>query len=309
MFKFVHSLKHFFDKTIWSVDFKALSWHKKLLIYSCRVLVIIVTEFSKHKLPVRSTALAYTTLLSIVPLLAVSLSIFKAFGGLEKAAGPIQDFLLSNLATGNGNTAVVYFQQFIESYQSAQIGLVGFILLIFTVIALLTSIEKAFNDIWMVQKQRPFIQRVTVYWSMITIGPILLALSLSITSALQSHTLVNNILGLTGAQQFFIAKLPWVTTFALFTSLYMIMPNTKVRFRSAIIGGVIGGALWEVAKIGYTIYAAQAVVYSKIYGALGIIPIFLIWIYYTWVVVLIGAQIAFADQHFKEFKRSKGSER
>lgn len=302
MFAVFHKTKVYCNETIWKLDWKLLSWQQKITVYFLRVISIIVKGFGEHLLPVRATALAYTTLLSLIPLLAVSLSLFKAFGGMEKMKEPIQDFILKNLATGAGNTAVEYIGSFIDSYQSATIGLVGFLFLTLTVVALLTTIEKTFNHIWGITKHRAFIPRFTVYWSIITIGPVLLGISLSVTSALQSHKLVHEVLALSGMEHFLVAKIPWLITFVMFTAMYMIMPNTKVKFRSALVGGIIGGALWELAKIGYTIYVAKVVNYSKIYGSLGMIPILLIWIYYTWVVVLIGAELSFADQHFNTYR-------
>ncbi|MDO8462486.1 MAG: YhjD/YihY/BrkB family envelope integrity protein, partial [Deltaproteobacteria bacterium] len=210
---------------------------------------------------------------------------------------------------GTGDTAVTYLDQFIENFQAGAVGLIGFLLLILSTISVLTTIEQVLNNIWGVPKSRTFIRRFTSYWTIITIGPVLLGISLSVTGALQNNKLINDILALSGAQKFLISKIPWLTTYCLFTALYLIMPNTKVRFRSAILGGVIGGSLWEIAKYGYTLYATQVVSNYKVYGSLGMVPIFLVWIYYTWLVVLIAAQIAYADQNVHSFGREKKSAR
>lgn len=296
-------IRLFFAKTLWDIDPTQCRWFQRPFLYVGRFSTIIVSGFEKHKLTIRASALAYTTLLSIVPLLAVMLSLFKAFGGLEKSLDRIQHFILENLAAGSGTAVMDYLDHFIDSYHSGAMGLIGFSLLILSVIALLATIEKAFNDIWEIPKKRPFVRRFTVYWSMITIGPLLLALSLMVTGLLQSNKLVHEVLALSGREQFLLARVPILTTWALFTGLYLIMPNTNVKIRSALVGGIIGGSLWELAKYGYTIYAAKALVYSKIYGSFGIIPIFLIWIYYTWVVVLLGALITYADQHVHVYKK------
>ncbi|MBI2500925.1 MAG: YihY family inner membrane protein, partial [Deltaproteobacteria bacterium] len=190
----------------------------------------------------------------------------------------------------------------IENYRSGTVGGIGFFLLILSLVSLLSSIEKAFNDIWGISKSRTFIRRFTTYWTLITIGPILLGLSLTMTGALQSNQLITQVLSLSGYQQFFISKIPWLVTWGLFTVLYLVMPNTQVRFGSALVGGIVGGSFWEVAKWGYALYASKVVTYSAVYGSLGIIPIFLVWIYYTWLVVLIGAQITYANQNIYTFK-------
>ncbi len=295
----------FFSDQLWRIDEQGLRWWRRWALYSARLSSIVVSGYSKQNLPVRATALAYTTLLSLVPLLVVTFSLFKAFGGLAKVMDPIENLVLNNLATGSGTMVVDTLQKFIQSYRSGTVGLVGLGMLILTVLSLLTTIERTFNDIWGIPKKRGFVQRFTVYWTLMTIGPILLGISITVTGALQSNRLVTQILSLSGGETFFISKIPWLTTFALFTVLYLVMPNTKVRFRSALIGGIFGGALWEIAKYGYTLYASRVVSYSKIYGSLGIIPIFLVWLYYTWIVVLIGCLVTFADQNIHTYKKEK----
>ncbi|MBI1909749.1 MAG: YihY family inner membrane protein [Deltaproteobacteria bacterium] len=295
-------MKTFFTQTLWEMDTPILRWYRRIPIYLARLVATVVKGYRQNKIPVRATALAYTTLISIVPFLAVTFSLFKAFGGLNQAMEPIKRFVLSNLATGTGDAAITYLDQFIENFRSGAVGLVGFMLLILSVISVLATIEQAFNDIWGIPKSRTFIRRFTSYWTIITIGPVLLGISLSLTGALQSSRLVNDILSLSGAQRFLIAKIPWLVTFGMFTALYLIMPNTKVRVRSALLGGIIGGSLWEVAKWGYTLYATQVVSTYKVYGSLGMVPIFLVWIYYTWVVVLVGALVAFANEHLHQLK-------
>ena len=298
-------VRNFFSQTVWEIDTIALSRWRRLLLYLARVGAIMVQGYGKNLLPVRATALAYTTLLSIVPFLAVAFSMFKAFGGMEKATEPIKAFILSNLTTGTGSAAVQYLDQFIENFRSGAVGLIGFVLLILSIIGVLASIEKAFNDIWGIPNTRPFIRRFTTYWTLITIGPIFLGISLSITGALQSNQLVTQILSLSGAEKFLVGKIPWLVTWGLFTALYLVMPNIRVKVRAALLGGIFGGTLWEIAKYGYTLYAAKVVTQYKVYGSLGIVPIFLVWIYYTWLVVLLGAQLTYADQHVSGLK-SKG---
>ncbi|MBI2082918.1 MAG: YihY family inner membrane protein [Deltaproteobacteria bacterium] len=297
--------KSFFQAEIWEIDLKTLRWFKKIPLYLCRVGLIVHQGYQKKMVPVRATALAYTTLLSLVPFLAVTFALFKAFGGLEKSAEPIKALILSNLATGTGTAVTGYLDQFIENFRSGAVGLIGFFLLILSVVGVLATIEKAFNDIWEIPQSRSFIRRFTTYWTLITTGPVLVGVTLTVTGALQSSKLVNQILALSGAEKFFIGKIPWLITWGMFTGLYLIMPNTKVKIRSALMGGVIGGTLWEIAKYGYTLYATRIIKNYAFYGSLGMVPIFLIWIYYTWLVVLIGALLAHADQNVHSYKPQK----
>jgi len=298
-------IQYFVSTGIWDLNYEKAPWQKRLAINCFRILSMIAHGASEHKLLVRSTALAYTTLLSIVPLLAVSFSLFKAFGGLEGAMGKIQTFIISNLTPGTGENITQYLDQFISRYHSGAVGGIGFLALLLTVIALLTSIERAFNEIWGIQKNRSFIRRVTSYWALITIGPVLLGLSITITASLQASGIVQGVLGSSGLDRFLVGKLPYLVTFFLFSTLYLIMPNTKVTVKSAAIGGVVGAFLWEIAKWGYTLYAANMITDSKIYGSLAALPLFLVWLYYSWIVVLIGAEVAFAHQNIQTYKYEK----
>ncbi len=298
-------VKTFFTTTLWEIDTLTLSRWRRFALYLARIGAVMVQGYQKNRLPIRATALAYTTLLSIVPFLAVAFSLFQAFGGLDKSMEPIQRFILSNLTTGTGSDAVNYLNQFIENFRGGVVGLIGFVLLILSVVGLLSSVESAFNDIWGIASSRAFIRRFTTYWTLISIGPVFLGTSLSVTGALQSNQLVTQILSLSGGEKFLIGKIPWLITWGMFTALYLIMPNSRVKFRSALLGGIVGGTFWEIAKYGYTIYATQVVSHYKVYGSLGMVPIFLIWIYYTWLAVLLGAQLTYADQHVSGLK-SKG---
>lgn len=297
--------KSFFQEGVWEVDLNSLRWFKRLPCYFCRIGLIVWRGYKQKMIPVRATALAYTTLLSLVPFLAVTFALFKAFGGLEKASEPLKAMILSNLATGTGDVVAGYLDQFIENFRSGAVGLVGFVLLILSVVGVLATIEKAFNDIWEIPQSRAFIRRFTTYWTLITTGPVLIGVTLAVTGALQSSKLVNQILSLSGAEKFFIAKIPWLITWGMFTGLYLIMPNTRVKIRSALMGGIIGGTLWELAKYGYTLYATRIIKNYAFYGSLGMVPIFLVWIYYTWLVVLIGALLAYADQQVNTCKPPK----
>jgi membrane protein len=297
--------RSFITNGIWDLNYEKAPWYQRLSIYLLRIISMIAYGASEHKLLVRSTALAYTTLLSIVPLLAVSFSIFKAFGGLEGSMGKIQTFIISNLTPGTSETITTYLNQFMARYHSGAVGGVGFVVLLLTVIALLTSIEKAFNEIWGIQKNRGFIRRFTSYWALITIGPVLLGLSITITASMQSSDFIHTVFGGSGLDKFLFGKVPYLVTIILFTVLYLIMPNTKVHLKSAFVGGVVGAFLWETAKWGYTLYAANMITYSKIYGSMAALPLFLVWTYYSWIVVLIGAEVAFAYQNIQTYKYEK----
>ncbi|MBI4042646.1 MAG: YihY family inner membrane protein [Deltaproteobacteria bacterium] len=289
------------ESHLWVVREEAHAWWVDLAFHIARVFYLVISGFFKNRCIIRATALAYASLLSIVPLLAVVFFLFHAFGGLSKVAEKIKPFIFENLAAGSGQIVYEQITQFIENVHANTIGAIGILVLIITAIGLMTAIEAAFNEIWGVKKQRSLGQRYTLYWSMLTLGPLLLAVSISLTTAFQSTQFVQKILSLPYVAKIVISAMPILTSWLAFFILYYAIPNTPVKIRSAGISALVGGSLWELAKWGYALYAAKVVTYHTIYGSLGAIPIFLIWLYVAWVIVLIGAEVAFADQNVKTY--------
>ncbi len=300
-----HKLAVFFEETIWDFD-TDVPWWKDVFFYASRLCYLVVRGITKNKSAIRATALAYTTLLSIVPLIAVMLAFFKAFGGLSKVESILEPVILNNLTTGSGETVKKYLVEFTSNLHAGALGIVGFIFLILTVIGLLSTIEAAFNDIWGVRQSRTWIKRFNAYWTIVTLGPLFVAFSIGLTASFQSSTFVKAYLS-TGLLQYFLMVAPYLFTWVTFTLLYAYIPNTRVRFRSALLGGVFAGTLWEIAKYGYTVYAAQSTTYATIYGSLSALPVFLVWLYVTWLIVLIGAEVAFADQNSKTYRQEAHS--
>lgn len=291
-------ITHFLEETIWEVDKKYPFW-KEVFYYLFRLCYLVLRGITKNKSAIRATALAYETLLAIVPLIAVMLAIFKAFGGLAQIEERLKPFIVSNLAAGTGEVVQKYLLEFTEKIH-AGLGVVGFAFLILTVIWLLSTIEAAFNDIWGVQKSRSFLKRFSSYWTIVTIGPIFIAFSVGLTTALQTSPLIQPYLSYSFMRGF-LTFLPHLVIWAMFTLVYIYIPNTHVRFRSALIGGILAGTLWELTRYGYTIYATHTETYKSIYGSLGTLPLFLIWLYLSWAIVLIGAEISFADQNIQTY--------
>ena len=184
------------------------------------------------------------------------------------------------------------------------IGVVGFAALLYTSISLLTSIEKVINRIWGIQTHRPLGRRLIVYWAFLTMTPILLAASLSMTTFVQSNAAY---VWLTTHVPFFgkatLLLTPYVVAWILFTVFYTFMPNTRVHPGAAFMGALISGSAWEGMKTVYFWYNTHFITNFKFYGALGTIPIFLLWVYLSWIIVLFGAEVAFAAQHVNTYKR------
>ncbi len=245
----------------------------------------------------QAAALTYFTLLSIVPLLAVIFSLFKAFGGLNRLQAQVQDVILDYVAAGNKAQVSEYFDKFITNVHATAIGAVGVASLLVVGVLLLGNVEKSFNKIWQVPRPRSIFQKLPIYWSMITLGPILLGVSLTLSATLWNSAVVTWLMEVMPQGRHFLKLVPVAATWVAFTFLFLIMPATKVTFKAAIISGVVSGTLFECLKWLYALIATRFFSYNAIYGSLGAIPILIIWFDWAWRVVLLGAQLGYVVQH------------
>jgi len=244
-------------------------------------------EFDNERCFSRAAALAYTTLFSLVPLLAVSFAIFAAFPVFSEVSNKVQQLIFDNFVTTSAQTIHDYLLSFIE--QTAHLSIVGMIFLLITAVLLVFSMETVFNDIWKVKTRRHGVAAFLLYWAVITLIPIVVALLTVITTYAMSFTLLE----VSVVKQGFFMILPYVVTFMAFLLLYYSLPNCRVPFSSAAIGGIIATALLEVAKYGFSVYTTNLANFKLIYGALAIIPIFLMWLYVVWLIILFGAVIGY----------------
>ena len=274
---FVHFFTNLFSVKIWESDLETLPIGKRLIIYLARLFYLVTRGFVKNKNLIRATALAYTTLLSLVPLFAVMFSLFKVFGGFERFGEKIHPFLYRFFNIAEGSPIYQKLWEYVDKVHAGAIGIVGSLVLIIAAISLFITMERSFNEIWGVQKGRPWTKKFTNYWTLITIGPLFFALSVWIQA-------------------------PVLILIIFITFLYMYVPYTSVKFKSALIGGTVAGLLLEGARALYALYTVNYVGYEKIYGAVAAIPLFLIWIEIGWFIVLIGTEIAFADQNMKRYR-------
>ena len=259
--------------------------------YSCFKFIILIledtlTQIKEAQLLMMSSSLAYTTILSIIPLLAVSFAVFQAFGGMEKVYGVIEPLILSNLAESAGHEAIDVLRSFITNIHAGVLGLTGFIGLMITTMSLLLSVEKAINKIWQTKISRHIFHRIAIYWFIITVGP--LALSIAVGLATSQDIPIWNILP-HGSGLYAIA-------IGIFFSVFKWTPQIKVDQRCALIASVITAMVWNLARAGYSFYTSHVLTYSKIYGSLGAIPILLLWIYILWTIVLSGVALTVALQ-------------
>ncbi|MCM2341823.1 YihY family inner membrane protein [Rhodoferax sp.] len=247
-------------------------------------------RFREDRLGLTASSLTFTTTIALVPLVTVLLAVFTAFPMFAKFQGVLQQWLIQSLIPDNIARQVLgYLTQF--AGKASKLGGVGFAVLLITAQALILTIDRTLNAIWRVRKPRPLGQRVLVYWAVMTLGPILLALSLSLTSYALSASkgLVG---GLPGGVGLLLESLQFVLLALGLAALYRYVPNTRVRWAHAWVGGLFVSVGFEAAKKLLVIYLGNVPTYSVLYGAFATLPIMLIWIYVGWVIVLLGAVIA-----------------
>lgn len=235
----------------------------------------------------RCSALTFTSLLAIVPLTVVVFSVLSVFPFFNEAATDLQDFLFKNLLPSSSAEIQHYITTFEQS--AHKLPVFGFLFLFITAIMMMITIENTLNDIWKVRYRRHLSGSILLYWAVLTLGPIFLSLSLVISSYLRSMEWLNHF-EITGMQNL-VFLLPFLCAFLAFAFLYLVVPHCVVKVRHALAGAFVGAVLFEAAKFLFGFYITHFPTYSLLYGALSTIPIFLLWIYISWIVFLVGAQV------------------
>lgn len=250
---------------------------------------VLSARFKEDRLGVTASSLTFTSLLALVPFFTVALALFTAFPIFGKAQLVLERWLVDSLIPETIARQVLgYLTQFAS--KASQLGLVGFSILIVTAVALILTIDRTLNNIWRVQQLRPLGQRVLIYWAAITLGPLVLGLSLVLSSYVMSASkgLVNT---LPESVRFIFDSIEFVVLAAGMAGLYHYVPNTPVRWRDAWVGGLFVAVFMEVAKKALGIYLSSVPTYSVIYGTFATLPILLIWMYVAWCIVLLGALV------------------
>ena len=272
------------------------------------ILLVVVRDIAFGQLTLRAMSLVYTTLLSIVPLLALSFSVLKAFGVHNQIEPALSRFLAPLGERGDEVTAQIV--QFIGNMNVGVLGSLGLALLLYTAISLVQKIEVSFNFIWHVPEPRNFGTRFSSYLSVLLVGPLLVFSALGITAAATSIGVVKDLLAIEpfGRIAVQIGKLaPYALIIGLFTFIYKYIPNTRVSMRAALGGALVGGIAWQSAGWAFASFVAKSSSYAAIYSGFAILIFFMIWVYVSWLIVLVGASVGFYIQH-GEYVVPKGGE-
>jgi len=286
-------------------DLASMAGYQRLLVQLLRFSYRLMRRFVADQCIQRASALAYASLLAIVPLVALGMSVFTSFHAFDAAAGKIRDMLLTNLLPTSHDVVQTYLSSVAD--KATALSIFGVIGLLVTSTALLNTVEEAFNHVWRITRARPLMSKFMAFWATLTLAPIMIGASITITSYFAALPVVSTVSEGAAIISDMPFLVPWIMSSLALATLYTVLPNTRVPFRYALIGGLAAVALFEVSKIGFAFYVTNLANYEGLYGALGTLPVFLIWLYLAWVVVLIGSEIVFCLQHPEQSSRQSNA--
>ena len=303
----ISQIIYFIKSGVWEIRLKDLSPFKAFFIRYLRVIILASQGFLKDHCQKTASVLTYYSLLNIVPVVAVAFAIAKGFG-LEKVIEKqiLQMADKANWQSDITSQIITFSHKLLEQAKGGLIAGIGIILLFWTVISILGKIEESFNEIWEVKKPRTLVRKFSDYLTAMLVAPILLIISSSATVVVSSQVkvIVNKIgfLGVFSSVIFLLLNLlPYVSMWFLFAMIYLIMPNTRIPLRSGILGGIAAGTVFQIVQWIYIKFQIGVASYGAIYGSFAALPLLLAWLQISWMIVLLGAEIAYAYEHYETF--------
>ena len=298
----IKKFKHFITKEVWSISLHGKSKSYSFLISQVRIIVLAVKGFIENRVSLRASALTFYTLLSIVPIAAMAFGIAKGFGFENK----MEELIIENFKGQEEvmNWIIKFSYSILEDVKGGLLAGIGMVILLWSVMQVMSNIELSFNAIWEVKKSRTFFRKLSDYLAIMMFAPILLLVSssLSVYVSTRIETVTSNLEFLGPYFQFMITLIPYAIVWLVFTLIYMIMPNTKVNFKYALIAGILAGTLFQIVQWGYINFQFGVSRYNAIYGTFAALPLFLIWLEISWIIVLLGAEISFAYQNIGKYE-------
>ncbi|WP_250207553.1 virulence factor BrkB family protein [Alteromonas oceanisediminis] len=266
-------------------------WWKRRKPQFFAVAKTFIARSKEDKITVSAGHLAYVTLLSLVPFIMVFFTVMSAFPAFEKAREKLENFIFNNFVPASGDVVQNYMSEFVGN--ASQMGAVGILSLLIVALLLISNVDKTLNAIWRTPSERPIVYTLAIYWMVISLGPMLMGTSVVVSSYLIG--LANFAEEYTpGLGTMLLSLVPSVLALSAFLILYMLVPNRRVRFKHAISGAILASILFEFTKRGFSLYVTSFPSYELIYGALAVVPILFVWIYLSWIVVLVGAEFTCA---------------
>ncbi|WP_379912132.1 YihY family inner membrane protein [Marinobacterium aestuariivivens] len=267
-----------------------------------RFLRYLVEQFIANQGILNASALTYTTLFAVVPLMTVSYSMLAAVPSFQGLGDQVQGWVFENFVPATGAAVQDYLANFTS--QARKLTGVGIAFLAVTSIMMMKNIEAAFNRIWRVSKPRKGMSSFLLYWAVLSLGPVLIGLGLVLSSYIATLPLISSATDIVGRTTV-LSLLPLLLSTAAFTLLYAAVPNCRVPLRNALIGGLVVALLFETAKRGFALFVTQSPSYQLIYGAFAAVPLFLLWIYISWVIILLGAELTRALSVYQPVRRQR----
>jgi membrane protein len=307
----IHRVQRFFARDVWRVRPENLPALPRALYRTARVVFLTVRGFGADGCAGRAQALTYITALSIIPMLALAFSVLKGFGLYESLVDekidPYLDRVLGPLAVqpngqGGGELRVALDEILtrVETTDFSGLGFIGLVIVLWAAMRLLGSVEAAFNRIWGIARMRSLVRRAADYLAIVIAAPIFLVVAIGLATAAQGRAgdgFLQGRLGLDALIAFLLRSAPLLGGWALFTFVYLVMPNARARIASVVLGGFIANLLWQAALYAHVRFQIGVAKYNEFYAGFAAIPVFLVWIQVSWVIVLLGAEIAFAHEH------------
>jgi len=298
-------LIRFFTRDVWRVRGKDLPRSRSILLRSIRVVILSIRGIMQDKAPLRASALTFYSLLSVVPVAAMIFGIAKGFG----FENTLERMLMKSLEGQEQivERVVAFSHAMLESVKGGFVAGIGLVVLFYTIIKILSNIESALNDIWGIKRSRSLGRKITDYLSIMLIGPVLLVLSSTLT-VLVSSGVTRAVEGISYLKivspgiSFLLGFLPYLSLWILFSFVFIFVPNTKIKFSSGILGGIIAGTLYHIFQWGYIHLQISVAKYNAIYGSFAALPLFFVWLQVSWLIVLFGAEIAFAHQNVETYE-------
>lgn len=300
-------LIRFITYDIWRITEHEVSGLKEFYINTIKTVILAVRGFQSEELSTKASALTYSTLLAIVPLLAVLVGIAKGFGFQNVVSQQLYTFFPGH--EQELNIALEYVESYLEQAQGGVFIGVGLVLLFYTVINLISSIEDSFNNIWQIQKSRSWSRKVMDYMGLFLLLPILITTSsgLSIFISTLRGTFLNDYIFFTPIVEFILNISPFIMIILAFTALYLLLPNTKVRFMNGFLAAVFAGTVFQIFQFLYINGQIWVSKYNAIYGSFAALPLLLLWLQLSWLICLFGAELSYASQNVKKFSFDRDS--
>lgn len=301
----IRKVINFITRDIWRIKGSKIPRKRFFLINNLRIAILALRGFNEDKCSLRSSALTFYTLLSIVPIFAMAFGIAKGFG-FEKI---LEQHILENFPTQDDVVVNIinFANTMLEQTRGGFIAGIGVIVLFWAVIKVLTNIEKSFNDIWGIKEMRSIGRRLSDYLSIMLVCPIFVIVTGGVTVFVKAQAVMLTekiaLLGAVGPLiNFLLGFLPYMILWAMFAFIYIFIPNTKVNFKSGIIAGIFAGTVYQIIQVVYVVFQIGVGRYNAIYGSFAALPLFLIWLQLSWRIVLFGAELSFAHQNVETYE-------